>query len=108
MSESTDISSYPEFSDEPERYHHEGPSSQPAPVTPCAEIEDTLMAESMNIQGPGLSTTYPLSLHPVSPMSVTLNLAPTVRISAEEPVKPLGPTPNVLIVEDNPINVCNQ
>jgi len=75
MSESTDISSYPESSDEPGRYHHEGPSSQPAPVTPGAA-----MAESMNIQGP-------------------------VRISAEEPVKPLGPTPNVLIVEDNPINL---
>jgi hypothetical protein len=62
----------------------------------------------MDIQGAGFATSplaraSSLAWHPVS---ATFSPAPIMRISAEEPVKPLGPTPNVLIVEDNPINVC--
>jgi hypothetical protein len=112
MHASIDISSRPDSSDEAERHHYHGPSSQPALGTPNAEVEqDTLVAEIMNIQSAGFSTSSlatvsSLPSYPVSSMSATLSPAPIVRISAAEPVKPLGPTPNVLIVEDNPINVC--
>jgi hypothetical protein len=99
---STCISSHPEFSDERERHRHHSLSSHTIPITLSAKVEqDTL--ESMNIQGAGFLTSSSLSLHPVS---MTLNPAPMVQMSVEELVKPLGPTPNVLIVEDNPINVC--
>jgi hypothetical protein len=64
----------------------------------------------MNIQDAGCLTpsltASSLSSHPVSPISATLNPASIVQDPAKELVKPLGPTPNVLIVEDNPINVC--
>ena len=109
MPASTFNSSHPDFSDEPERHHYQGSLSEPAPVKPTADVEqDTLVAEMMDIQGAGFATSplakaSSLSWHPVS---ATFSPAPIMRISVEEPVKPLGPTPNVLIVEDNPINVC--
>jgi hypothetical protein len=102
------ISSYPKFSDEPEWHHYQ---DLLAPETPSAEVkQDTLVVESMNIQGAGiftssLKTASSLSLGSVSLMTA-MNPAPIVRMSEGELVKPLGPTPNVLIVEDNPINVC--
>jgi len=104
-----------ELPDEPKQGYCQSPSSQPGPVTPSTEVEqDTLVTQSghegMDIQGAGilissLTTTSSLSLHPILPMSATLSPAPMVRMSAEELVKPLRPTPNVLIVEDNPINL---
>jgi hypothetical protein len=105
---STFNSSYSDFSDEPERHPHQG-SSKSAPTIPTTDVEQvTLMAEMMDIQGAGFATSpltraSSLSLHPVS---ATFSPAPITRISAEELLNPLSPTPNVLIVEDNPINVC--
>jgi hypothetical protein len=107
----TRVSSRPEFPDQSERHHYQGASSQPVPLTPSAEVDqDILVAEMMNIQDAGFSTSplataSSLSLHPVSSLLATLSPAPMVRMPAEQVAKPLGPMPNVLIVEDNPINV---
>jgi hypothetical protein len=99
---SAHISFNPTFSDEPVRQHHQDPP-HPPPVAHCAGTDqDTPVAESTNIQTAGFFTSSviasSISLHTLSP--------PKARTSPEGPVKPLRPTPTVLIVEDNPINVC--
>jgi hypothetical protein len=98
------ISSYHESSDEPGPNHYQGLLSRPAPATYKAEVEQDTLVTDIRC-APSLTTTSSPSVHPISLISGTLSPTPIVRMSVEKMVKPLNPTPNVLIVEDNEIKV---
>jgi len=89
--------SQPKLLDELAQRHHL-PSLLPTRPTPIIEIgQVTLAAESLNIQSIGFVT---------SSLTRTLTPPPVAILSAiGEPAQLLGPKPNVLIVDDNPINV---
>lgn len=100
------ISSYHESSVEPGPNHYQGLLSQaaPAPATYDTEVEQDTLVTDIRCT-PSLTSASSLSAHPISLISGTLSPIPIVRMTAEEIVKPLNLTPNVLIVEDNEINL---
>jgi hypothetical protein len=109
VSVSTYVSCRSNFSDQDKRDHCKDPSSKPAFVTSDAEDEqDSPIADIVNIQSTEFlaSSLATASFHPVSSVvPATSSPTPIAQMSVKEPMIPLGPTPHVLIVEDNPINV---